>query len=65
MSEHRIALGRDIQEWLVRGMEHVALQTPPPTTLEMQAFLTLLRAAKLVTILVDDADVPARDDHTN
>lgn len=51
-----IGLGRDIQQWLIRGMEHVALHTPPPDCLEMQAFLKLLRSAQLVTLLVGEPD---------
>jgi len=55
----KIALGRDIHGWLIRGMEYVALQTPPPDTIEMQAFLAILRRAQLVTLLVDEPEPDA------
>lgn len=51
-----LGLGRDVQEWLIRGMEHVALHTPPPTCIEMQAFLEILRRTQLVTLIVDEPD---------
>lgn len=50
----KIALGRDIQDWLIRGLEKVALETPPPTTFEMQAALTILRKAELVMLVMPE-----------
>lgn len=49
-----IGLGRDIQEWLIQGMKHVALHTPPPQCIEMSAFVEILKRAQLITLIVDE-----------
>jgi hypothetical protein len=48
------ALGRDIQQWLVRGLEHVAMETPPPETIEVRAMVEMMKSAAMVVLYFDD-----------
>ena len=50
--DRKVALGRDIQKWLVEGLEHVVLETPPPLTIEVRAVKDLVQQAKLVILVL-------------